>query len=260
MNDARSTILVVEDDRNTRSFLVDNLAADGYELICATTVEEAIEEVATSFPDLVLLDLGLPDRDGLELLHEIRSADGVGNRADPTVPLLVLSGRASELNRVRTLERGADDMLPKPFSYPELLARIGALLRRSELRTRRGRLRVGPLDVDPAARTVHLHGRRVLLSQKEFALLRTLATDPTRVFTKDELLRNIWGYRQLGSTRTLDSHACRLRQKLSTDEEKWIVNVWGVGYRLVDGPVDPPSGRGAAGPDGNGERDAPEAA
>lgn len=238
MTDDRSTILVVEDDRNTRSFLVDNLAADGYELLSATTVEEALAEIGTNFPDLVLLDLGLPDRDGLELLHEIRTADGVGSRVDPTLPLLVLTGRAGELHRIRTIERGADDVLPKPFSYPELRARVGALLRRAELRTRRGRLRVGPLEVDPAARTARLHGRSIALSQKEFALLRTLATDGTRVFTKDELLRNIWGYRHLGSTRTLDSHACRLRQKLSTETEKWVVNVWGVGYRLLDGPVD----------------------
>jgi len=240
MNDARSTILVVEDDRNTRSFLVDNLAADGYELLCAATVEEALEEIGRSFPDLVLLDLGLPGRDGLELLHEVRSSDGIASRIDPALPLLVLTGRVGELHRIRTLERGADDLLPKPFSYPELRARIGALLRRAELRTRRGVLRVGPLEVDPGSRIARLHGRRISLSQKEFALLRTLAVDPTRVYQKEELLRAIWGFKHLGSTRTLDSHACRLRQKLSTPDERWIVNVWGVGYRLLDGLVDEP--------------------
>jgi DNA-binding response OmpR family regulator len=120
MNDARSTILVVEDDRNTRSFLVDNLVADGYEMLVASTVDEALEEIGRSFPDLVLLDLGLPDRDGLELLHEVRSSDGVASRIDPALPLLVLTGRSGELHRVRALERGADDLLPKPFSYPEL--------------------------------------------------------------------------------------------------------------------------------------------
>ena len=107
-----------------------------------------------------------------------------------------------------------------------------------------GRLRVGELEVDPPGREVRLRGRRIEVSQKEFALLRTLASDPTRVFTKEELLRTIWGFRALGSTRTLDSHACRLRQKLSADGERFVVNVWGVGYRLVDGPV--PAGR----PDG----------
>lgn len=237
MNDERSTILVVEDDRQTRKFLADNLRADGYEPITATTVEEALESVDGNFPDLVLVDLGLPGRDGLELLEAIRGADGVATRIDPTLPLLVLSGRANELHRLRTFDKGADDVLPKPFSYPELRARIAALLRRSELRTRRGRLRIGALEVDPAARTARLHGRAIMLSQKEFGLLRILASDATRVFTKDELMRNVWGYRTLGSTRTLDSHACRLRQKLSRDGESFVVNVWGVGYRLCDGPV-----------------------
>ncbi|ADB52206.1 two component transcriptional regulator, winged helix family [Conexibacter woesei DSM 14684] len=237
MNDERSTILVVEDDRQTRKFLADNLKADGYEPLLAGTVDEALETVDARYPDLVLVDLGLPGRDGLELLEAIRTADPVASRIDATLPLLVLSGRANELHRLRTFERGADDVLPKPFSYPELRARIAALLRRAELRTRRGRLRIGALEVDPAARTAHLHGRAVPLSQKEFGLLRTLASEATRVFTKDELLRNVWGYRNLGSTRTLDSHACRLRRKLSREGEVFVINVWGVGYRLCDGLV-----------------------
>jgi DNA-binding response OmpR family regulator len=96
---------------------------------------------------------------------------------------------------------------------------------------------VGDLEVDPPSREVLLRGRRIELSQKEFALLRTLASDPTRVFTKEELLRTVWGFRSMGSTRTLDSHACRLRQKLARDGDRYILNVWGVGYRLIDGLV-----------------------
>jgi DNA-binding response OmpR family regulator len=238
MNDERSTILVVEDDRQTRAFLVDNLTADGYAPIAAATAEEGLAQIESRFPDLVILDLGLPDRDGLELLAEVRAADGVATRIDPMLPLLVLSGRSGELHRMRTYEKGADMVVGKPFSYPELRAQIAALLRRSERRARRGRLRVGALEVDPVGRAVTLGGRRVSVSQKEFALLRTLATEPTRVFTKDELLRNIWGWTGRGSTRTLDSHACRLRQKLARDGARFIVNVWGVGYRLVDGPVE----------------------
>ncbi len=237
MTNERSTILVVEDDRATRTFLADNLTADGYELIATGSAREALRLVETRFPDLAIVDLGLPDRDGLDVLREIRAADGIATRIDPALPLLVLSGRVGELHRLRGFDRGADDVLGKPFSYPELRARVAALLRRSERRRDRGRMRVGPLEVDPAARTVALHGTRLDLSQREFALLRTLATDPVRVFTKDELLRNIWGFRAIGSTRTLDSHACRLRAKLSRDGERFVVNVWGVGYRLVDGPV-----------------------
>lgn len=237
MTEPRFTILIVEDDRATRTFLADNLAADGFEPIGAGNAREAVRLMETRYPDLAIVDLTLPDRDGLELLRQVREADGVATRVDPLLPLLVLSGRVGELHRLRGFEKGADDVLGKPFSYQELLARVRALLRRSERSVRHGRLRVGTLEIDPAARTVLLNGRRLSLSQKEFALLRTLATDPTRVFSKDELLRSLWGFRANGATRTLDSHACRLRQKLARDGDRYLVNVWGVGYRLVDGPV-----------------------
>jgi DNA-binding response OmpR family regulator len=237
MNEPRPTILIVEDDRHTRTFLADNLAADGFEPVGAANAREAVRLMETRYPDLAIVDLTLPDRDGLELLKQVRESDGVATRIDPLLPLLVLSGRVGELHRLRGFERGADDMLEKPFSYHELVARVRALLRRSERSVRHGRLRVGTLEIDPAARTALLGGRRLSLSQKEFALLRTLATDPTRVFSKDELLRSLWGFRTNGRTRTLDSHACRLRQKLARDGDRYLVNVWGVGYRLVDGPV-----------------------
>jgi DNA-binding response OmpR family regulator len=152
------------------------------------------------------------------------------------MPLVVLSGCGSELDRVRGFERGVDDYVSKPFAYSELRLRIAAVLRRSQARVHRGLLRIGELEVDPAARSTTLRGRRVELAAKEFALLRTLASAPTRVFTKEELLRDVWGYRAQGHTRTLDSHACRLRQKLRVQGDQFIVNVWGVGYRLVDGP------------------------
>ena len=114
---------------------------------------------------------------------------------------------------------------------------MAALLRRTQRRQGLGRLRAGPLEVDPPSREVSVRGVRVELSQKEFSLLRTLVSDPTRVFTKEELLRGVWGFRALGSTRTLDSHACRLRHKLGAHGDRFVVNVWGVGYRLIEGPV-----------------------
>jgi DNA-binding response OmpR family regulator len=125
----------------------------------------------------------------------------------------------------------------KPFSYPELLARMSSLLRRGAYRPARARVRVGPLEIDSLARQVWLHGECLRLSKKEFALLRALSADPTRVFTREELLRGVWGFRSLGTTRTLDSHASRLRAKLNARGERFIVNVWGVGYRLVDGSI-----------------------
>jgi DNA-binding response OmpR family regulator len=188
-------------------------------------------------PDLAILDLGLPDGSGLELLRRVREADAAASRMDPDLPVLLLTGRASELDRIRGFERGADDFLAKPFAYGELRGRIGALLRRCRPRRSGGRLRVGDLEVDPLSREVLLRGRPVVLAQKEFALLKALATEPTRVFTKEELLRDVWGFRTMGATRTLDSHACRLRHKLAADGDRYVVNVWGVGYRLIDGPV-----------------------
>jgi DNA-binding response OmpR family regulator len=231
------TLLVVEDDPVLSTFLADNLTADGFEIVLADGVREGLRELEFRRPDLAVVDLGLPDGSGLELIARVRESDGVATRLDPQLPLIVLSGRSSELDRVRGFERGVDDFVAKPFSYAELRLRIAAVLRRTSVQSGHGRLRVGDLELDPAAREVRLRGRRIDLSQKEFALLRALAADPTRVLTKEELLRDVWGFRSLGTTRTLDSHACRLRQKLGAEGDRFVVNVWGVGYRLVDGPV-----------------------
>ena len=198
-----ATILVVEDELPTRTFLADNLTADGYELLVAGTVRDALRTLEYHEVDVVVLDLGLPDGSGLELLRAVRESDGPGSRLDSRVPVVVLSGRADEPDRVRGFERGADDFVSKPFGYGELRLRIAAVLRRATERPLDGRLRVGQLTVDPVSREVRVHGERVALSQKEFALLRVLATAPTRVWTKAELLRDIWGYRALGHTRTL---------------------------------------------------------
>jgi DNA-binding response OmpR family regulator len=230
-------LLLVEDDPVLSTFLADNLTADGFELVLADSVRDGLRVLEHRRPDLAIVDLGLPDGSGLELLAQVREADGVASRLDPHLPLIVLSGRTSELDRVRGFERGADDFVTKPFSYSELRLRITAMLRRTREQRGHGRLRVGELELDPAAREVRLRGRRIELSQKEFALLRALAADPTRVLTKEELLRDVWGFRSLGTTRTLDSHACRLRHKLGAEGDRFVVNVWGVGYRLVDGPV-----------------------
>lgn len=232
-----ATILVVEDDAATRAFLADNLTADGFLVAAAPNVARGRELLEGTYPDVVLVDVNLPDGTGLDVLRAVRDADGLRSGVDPRTPVLVLSGRHDEVDRLRAFERGADDFLAKPYSYPELRARAHALLRRTEERPTRSRLRVGGLQIDPASREVRLNGNRVELAGKEFALLRTLAHDPTRVYTKEELLRTIWGYRVPGSTRTLDSHACRLRQKLADTGERFVVNVWGVGYRLVDEKV-----------------------
>jgi DNA-binding response OmpR family regulator len=233
-------LLLVEDDPVLRTFLADNLAADGFEVLLAETMRDGLRALEYKQPDLALVDLGLPDGSGLELIARVRGADGVASRLDPDVPLVILTGRGSEVDRLRGFEKGADDYVAKPFSYGELRMRVGAVLRRTRPRRGNGRLRVGALEVDPASREVRLRGERLVLSQKEFALLLALAAEPTRVFTKAELLRDVWGFRSLGTTRTLDSHACRLRHKLAAQGDRFVVNVWGVGYRLVDGTVPEP--------------------
>jgi DNA-binding response OmpR family regulator len=235
MDETAATILIVEDHALTRSFLADNLVADGYDVLEAESAAQAGRVIESSCPDLAIIDLGLPDRDGLDVLGDIRDGEPVAGRIDPNLPVLVLSGRAAELDRLRGFDRGCDDYLIKPFSYQELRARIRALLRRAGQRIRLGRLRVGRLEIDPPSRQVWLGGEPVVLSKKEFALLRALAADPTRVFTREELLRGVWGFQVICPTRTVDAHAHRLRKKLSAGDDRFVVNVWGVGYRLIDG-------------------------
>jgi DNA-binding response OmpR family regulator len=165
-----ATILIVEDHRTTRNFLAENLSADGFEVIEAEDLGEARHHVESAFPDLAIVDLGLPDGDGLELLAHVRAADRIAGRLDPDLPLLVLSGRVGELDRLRGFDRGCDDYMVKPFSYHELSARVRALLRRTQRRPGSGRQRIGSLELDPLSRQVWVKGEPVSLSKKEFAL------------------------------------------------------------------------------------------
>ena len=229
-----ATVVVCEDDDPTRELLCDHLTADRYRVLPAPSAADALRLCGYNHPDLMLLDLRLPDAAGIEVLREIRGADGATGRFDPGLPVIVLSGRASEADRVRGLAAGADDYVVKPFHYPELAARVAAVLRRRQ-GGRQGPIRVGELVVDSATRRVRVGEREVKLANKEFALLRALASEPRRVFTKDELLRDVWGFRSEGRTRTLDSHASRLRRKLDPEGARFVFNCWGVGYRLVEG-------------------------
>jgi DNA-binding response OmpR family regulator len=232
--DEPDSLLVVEDDAATAAFLADNLAADGYRVAVAGGVGEGLRAIEVRRPSLVVLDLLLEDGNGLELLDRVRSADGLASRVDPQLPVIVLSGRTGDSDRVRVFARGADDYLAKPFLYAELLGRVRALLRRAQRRPRRGTLHVGELTLDPVTRVVRLGDQLVELSAKEFSLLQALAQEPTRVYTKQELLRDVWGYISMGRTRTLDAHACRVRKKLGRSGRPWIVNVRGVGYKLTE--------------------------
>jgi DNA-binding response OmpR family regulator len=235
--DPGPTVVVCEDDEATLEFICDHLTADRFETLPAPTAADALRLCHFNHPHLLLLDLSLPDAPGLDVLRTIRDTDGSTGNYDPGLPVIVLSGRATEADRLRGLRYGADDYVVKPFSIQEVVARMNAVLRRRTA-GREGPVRVGEIAIDPARREVRVAGELVELANKEFTLLRTLASDPTRVFTKAELLRDVWGFRSLGKTRTLDSHASRLRRKLDPQHSRFVVNCWGVGYRLIDGPDD----------------------
>jgi DNA-binding response OmpR family regulator len=224
-------ILLAEEDVAIRAFLAAELTADGYEILQAESRRHALALLASSEPALVLADV---NGETLGLLDAIRAGAGLAGQVDPDTPVIVLTSRANELARVRVFEHDGDDVVTKPFSYPELRGRIRALLRRCHHHRRI--VRVGTLQVDLGSREAHVAGRTVALTAKEFNLLAALAKEPTRVLTREELLRHVWGYRTASKSRAVDSHAHRLRRKLANAgaDRALVVNVWGIGYRLCD--------------------------
>jgi DNA-binding response OmpR family regulator len=228
------TVLVAEEDVVVRSFLADNLVADRYRVRTADSREQALAILSVEQPDVVVVDV---NGKTLGLIDAIRSGDGLAGRVDPDTPLMILTARVDELHRIRLLDRGGDDVLAKPFSYPELRSRIAALLRRAHARRAPRVLRVGELTINLGGRIAQIGDTRLELPAKEYELLCTLAREPTRVFTREELLRALWGG-AYGRSRTLDSHAYRLRRRLEEPGGEGLLrNVWGVGYRLIDGEL-----------------------
>lgn len=229
-----AALIVAEAEAETRGFLERHLAEDGFDVVGVAAGCEALELAERGHPDLALLGNPLEDGSAAELCRRIREGEP-GRSWDRELPVIVLDGeRADVVDRVRALERGADDYLMRPFLYDELLARIRAVLRRAS-RPERERIEAGGIAVDRATRRVTVFGDPVVLAGKEYELLCKLASDPTRVFAKEQLLRDVWGFRSLGRTRTLDSHASRLRRKLARDGAgPFVINAWGVGYSLLD--------------------------
>jgi DNA-binding response OmpR family regulator len=220
-----------------------NLRADGYEVTQAATPAHLRAKLAIERPSLLVLG-ELDGQAVVSSLSTIRDAQPE-HPVDPDLPVLCLGRKGDELVELRTLRAGADDHIRKPVHYALLLARVEALLRRCEMGRRRGRIRIGRLRLDAAGRDARVGETRLELSRVELLLLLRLASEPTRVFSKAELLRDVWGYSRESRTRTLDSHACRLRNKLAAaGATHHVVNVWGVGYRLLD-PVTAPERKGA---------------
>jgi DNA-binding response OmpR family regulator len=220
------TVLVVEDETSIASFVALYLKNAGYRIRAVGTGREALEQVGREKPSLIVLDLMLPDIDGLEVCRRIRQTSDV--------PILMLTARDEDVDKIIGLEVGADDYLTKPFNPRELVARVKSILRRSvperrEVQTKQ--IKHGELEIDVGRREVRVAGSEIQLAPKEFDLLWELLDHRGLVLTRDQLLERVWGYTFAGDTRTVDVHVRQLRRKLG--EASPIVTVWGVGYKVA---------------------------
>jgi DNA-binding response OmpR family regulator len=223
-----TTILLVEDDERISEPLLRVLTTEGFEVIHASTGGEGLDAVAGRRPDLLLLDLTLPDIDGLDVCRKVREER-------PELPIIMLTARAEEMDVIVGLGAGADDYVPKPFRLAELVARIRARLRIAEAAHQIPReLTGGPLRVNTESRRAYLDGKELELTSKEFDLLALLMSKPDATFTREQIMASVWDENYWGSTRTLDTHISTLRRKIGddTDPPKLIVTVRGVGFRF----------------------------
>lgn len=226
-------ILVVDDEPDIRELIRYNLEIRGYQVEEATDGQEALAKARNNNPSLIILDLMLPKVGGLEICQELKS-----DYLTKTIPIIMLTALGSEVDKIVGLELGADDYVTKPFSPRELVARVGAVLRRVKGEEERFTGRIyGDLAIDHEKREVRLKGEELELTLKEYELLEFLTSHPERVFTRDELLDRLWGYDFIGDSRTVDVHVCNLRRKLENEETEnlttKIETVRGVGYRFL---------------------------
>jgi len=224
-----AVILVVDDEEPIQELLKFNLEKEGYEVITADDGPEALKTIEEKHPDLVVLDIMLPGMNGLEVCTQLRM-----NPRFSDLPVIMLTAKGEEIDKVLGLEIGADDYITKPFSPRELLARIRARLRRLKPAEGGNELLRGDLRMDLERFSVSIRGEYVELTPKEFELLRVLAAHPGKVYSRDELLERVWGYEYTGDTRTVDVHVRHLRQKVEKDPSnpEYIETLRGIGYRL----------------------------
>src|SRR5437867_184980 len=220
-------VLVIEDEKEIRDLVKYDLERAGFRVATAADGEQGLEAAYSSRPDALVLDLMLPGRNGLEVLRELRSEP-----ATHDLPVVVLTARGAEMDKLLGFEHGADDYVTKPFSPRELIARIQSLLRRARPSRDPVAIEVGHLRIDPSSREASFAGNSITLTPREFDLLAFFAHNPGRVLSREELLRKVWGYDYLGTTRTVDVHVRRLRVKLGV-RNRAIETVTGAGYKLV---------------------------
>lgn len=217
-------IVIVEDDESIRTMLEYYFKSMNHEVMAFESGEAMFETLGNTVPELCILDIMLPGMDGLEILNRLRKSS-----ATAQVPVIMLTARAAEMDKVAGLEQGADDYITKPFGLMELQARVKAVLRRAHSTPSEAVLKYEDLEIDPAAREVRRGGELVELTYKEFELLRLLVSRRGTVLTRDEILTNVWGYEFSGETRTVDMHIKALRRKLGNG---YITTVRGVGYKV----------------------------
>ncbi|MGH4122649.1 MAG: response regulator [Clostridium sp.] len=226
---AGEKILVVDDEEHIQELIRFNLEKSGYKVICAGDGIEAIKLVKEQLPQLMLLDLMLPGMDGLDVCKEIRKDSAMAN-----MPIIMITAKGEEIDKIIGLELGADDYITKPFSVRELVARIKAILRRTNMQLVEKTFNIGNLAIDFGKHEVIKSESKIDLTLKEFELLEILIKNKGRVMTRDFLLDKIWGYEYLGETRTVDVHIRHLRQKIEEDDKNpaYIQTIRGIGYRF----------------------------
>ena len=231
MGNNKYKILIVEDEANIRSFIKANLEISDYQVMCAETCAQGIMMYASHRPDLIILDMGLPDRDGMNLIKEVREND--------TVPIIVLSARSNERDKVEALDQGANDYITKPFGTEELLARIRAVIRSHRYNEGKenipcGKFKVKDLLIDYDKRQVYLGKDEIELTQTEYNIISFLSIHAGKVLTYSAIIRAVWGYSDYGSVKKLQVNMKNIRKKMGVTpgEKRYIINELGVGYRM----------------------------
>ncbi|MBM7557328.1 response regulator transcription factor [Halanaerobacter jeridensis] len=225
---ASRKVLIIDDDQNICKILKEYLVYEDFDVVTANSGQDGLKKIESEVPDLIILDIMLPEMDGWEICQELRPENDI--------PIIMLSAKTKDTDKIMGLELGADDYVTKPFSPKEVVSRVKAVLRRSSSEEKESSeqkiLSFPELEISKSYRSVEVKGEEISLTPKEFDLLLTLASSPRQVFSREKLLNKVWGYDYYGDDRTVDTHIKSLRQKLGDPVRNYIETVWGVGYKF----------------------------